>query len=212
MAFGRPKPFDRTETLEAADKARSKGRRVKAIAGYQKILEHHPEDAAVHGKLAPLLADAKRSTEALTSFRAAALAHTTQGFADRAISVYVQALGYYPKELAFWEEVVALHLKRGRKADALKALLDARARFGRKPDRPIAKRLLRRALEIDDAHVGATADLARLLAKDGSAAEALDLLRQLLSKVEGRDRRVLRRAEFSVAPSPATLWRWWFGG
>ncbi len=211
MAPGGKKPFDRTRALEAANQARSRGRRLKAIGEYQKILAHHPADAAVHGKLAPLLAEAERRDEALASFRAAAGDHDDRGFADRAIAVYVQAVGYFPKELALWEEIATLHLKRGRKADAVKVLLEARARHRRAAERPIAVRLLRRTLEIEGDHVAATADLARLLAREGGRAEALALLHRLLPKVQGAARRRLRRAELGVAPSLAALWRWWLG-
>jgi tetratricopeptide (TPR) repeat protein len=205
-------PFDRARTLENADRARAKGRRFKAIEEYQQILAHQPNDAAVHGKLAPLLAAVKRRDEARKSFLAAGDSHTQQGFADRAIAVYLQALALFPRDLELWEKIIALHLQRGRQADALKAVLAARAQLHGRVDRPLAIRCLRRALELAPDHVPVTADLARLLAKEGSGPEALDLLRNLLPKVQGGDRRRLHRAEFSVSHSPAALWRSWFGG
>ena len=212
MAFGRKHPFDRNRTLEVADAARAKGRRFKAIAEYQKILTHHPDDAAVHGKLAPLLADVNKKPEALESFRAAADSHTGKGFVDRAIAVYGQAVDYFPKELDLWEKIVSLHVERGRTADAVKVLLRARTKIDRRGDRLQAIRWLRRALELEPNHIDATVDLARLLAKEGNAPEALLLVRSLTPNVAGPSRRRLRRAEFSVAPSPKTLWRWWFAG
>ena len=58
--FWRKKAYDRSAVLDAADKARGRGRVRKAIAGYSQILAQDPNDHQVHARIAPLLASEER--------------------------------------------------------------------------------------------------------------------------------------------------------
>jgi len=207
MAFWRKKPYDRAEILAAADKARAQGRIRKAVAGYRKVLAVDPNDVAVHGKIAPLLARRHEPEEALRSFQFAAQGHLKAGFQDRALAVYVQAAAHFPEEAWIWDEIARLHLLRGRRADAVNALLDGGTRLGRQV-RPKGIALLRKALEIEPWHLEATLALGRLLRKSGEAVEALDLLEDLVARVRGKGRRRVRRAIFGMSPTPGNAWRW----
>jgi tetratricopeptide (TPR) repeat protein len=202
------KPFDRDATLAAADRARARGRRRKAIALYRKVLEADPRDLAVHGKIAPLLARAGRRDDALASFRIAADGQVRAGFADRAISVLRQAAEPYPEEHGLWEEIARLHLLRGRRGDAVAALVDAGSRL--RPTRHVdaAEKVLRLALEIEPWQPEATLLLARTLARAGRRGEALALLDGLASRVRGGLHRRTRRLAFRISPTPRNLWRW----
>lgn len=201
------KAYSRTDTLAAADRARARGRRKKAIAGYRKVLAVDPGDAVVHGKLAPLLAAAGARADALASFRAAAAVHLRTGFPERAIAVLGQAADHYPDETALWDELGRLHLQRGRRADAVVALANGGARLLR-VRRPAAIRLLRNALELEPWHPAATMTLARALAAQGERGEALALLDGLAARVRGPRARAILGLAFRLAPSPRRLWRW----
>jgi len=207
MALWRKKPYDRTEVLAAADKARAQGRIRKAVAGYRKVLAVDPNDIAVHGKIAPLLAQRRQRDEALRSFQFAAQGHLKAGFQDRALAVYTQAAAHFPEEAWIWDEIARLHLLRGRRADAVNALLDGGIRLGRQV-RPKGIVLLRKALEIEPWHLEATLALARLLARSGEKVEALDMLEDLAQRVRGKGRRRVRRAIFGLSATPGNAWRW----
>lgn len=208
MFWRKKRPYSRTETLAAADKARARGRRKKAIALYRAVLDRESGDLAVHAKLAPLLARTGQRAEALASFRLAADGQVKAGFPDRAISLVRQAADLYPEERGLWDEVARLHLMRGRRADAVAALLDGGRRLQRSRHPEVAAAVLRRALELEPWHPLATMLLARVLSRLRRKGEALALLDQLSVRVRGKTLRRTRRLAFRISPSPGNLWRW----
>lgn len=210
MAFWRKKPYDRSQTLAEAEKARGQGRTGRAIRLYRTVLAKEPNDAVVHGKIAPLLARRRKLRgEALASFRLAAQGQLKAGFTDRAIAVYVQAAAFFPLETELWEEIAKLDQTRGRRADAIGALLEGAEHLRKaKATRQEGARLLRKALELEPWHLEATLHLARLLARDREKQEALALLEDIAGRVRGRGRRRVRRAIFRISPTPGNAWRW----
>ena len=210
MALWRKKPYDRSQTLAEAEKARGQGRAAKAVKLYRAVLAKEPNDAVVHGKIAPLLARKKKHRgEALASFRLAAQGQLKAGFTDRAIALYVQAAAFFPLETELWEEIARLDQMRGRRADAIESLMEGAGHLGRmKPTRAEAARLLRKALEMEPWHLEATLHLARLLARDREKEEALALLEDIAGRVRGKGRRRVRRAIFRISPTPGNAWRW----
>ena len=203
----RRKPKTRQELVLLGDQARARGRVKKAINHYQAALVLAPDDATIHGKLAPLLAKTQQGEAALNSFKAAADGHVAKGFTDRAISVWTQAAGSFPNQPRIWQELSRLQLGRGRRADALKALIDGRAALKRKGERAEAAVLLRQVLELESGHVDARLDLAGLMGKLGQRDEALALLTPLEDGPPKVLKRV-RKTQFWIAPSPGRLWRW----
>jgi len=204
----RKRAYDRTEILGAADRARARGRRRKAIALYRRILEQSPNDLAVLAKIAPLLARARRKDEALASFRAAADGQIKAGFPDRALSLELQAAQFYPEEYALWDDVARIHVQKGRRADAVAALVDGATRLSRTPHLPVAAKVLKRALEIEPWQPDATLLLARVFTRGGRREEALAVLDGLAARVRGKLLRRTRRLAFFIAPTPGALWRW----
>ncbi|BDG03714.1 tetratricopeptide repeat protein [Anaeromyxobacter oryzae] len=203
-----PKPFDRTETVIAADRARASGRRRKAIALYRAVLQARPDDATVHGKLAPLLAASGERASALASFRAAVSGHLAAGFTDRALAVLAQATEAYPDEEPLWEDVARLQVSRGRRADAVAALSRGGARLVARKAHASAERVLRRAGQLEPWHAETTLTLARALAGTGRRGDAIRLLDGLAERSGGRTRSAARRLAVRLVPGPRTLWRW----
>ncbi len=208
LPWRRPKPFDRTATLAAADRARARGRTKKAIAGYRRVLEVHPDDLTVHGKVAPLLARRGERGAALASFLKASDGHVRAGFTDRALSVLSQATAFYPEEEPLWQDLARLQLARGRRADAVAALVRGGRRLLRSRHREVGERVLRLALQIEPWQPDAVLVLARTLARLGRKREALGLLDGLAPRVGGRTLSRARRLAFRLSPTPARLWRW----
>ena len=208
MPFWRRKPYDRAVTLEAAHKARAQGRIRKAIKGYAKVLEHDPEDWAVHAHMAPLLARRARWTESRASFTTAAEGFLAQGFADKAIAVWTLAAQTFPEDIDYRERIANELARRGRRADAVQSLLDGRAQLKARRQRPVAVLLLRQVLVLQPLHFEATLDLAKLLVKENSKNEAQKLLRDLRVHTSGPNVRRLRAAQFRIAPSPRFAIDW----
>lgn len=208
MWFSRNKSYDRFDILATAEKARSKGKRRKAISQYRKVLDVDPDDYAIHGKIAPLLAELKRLDEAWSSFVAAGEGYLQHGYVNQAVSIYTQAARYLPRKREVWETIARLQEERGLPADGAKALLDGYRHFRGRDDLPEAIQLLRLACKIQPWHFEATFVLARVLVKAGDKAEALELLSELAERVQGRNRRRARAALFWMSPSPGTAWRW----
>jgi tetratricopeptide (TPR) repeat protein len=205
--FGR-RTYDRADSMARASKALGRGKRKQAIAEYRRVLQQEPGNPVILAKLAPLLAETRQLTEAGEKFRAAGKQYENQGFPEKALGVYAQAVKYLPHSVELWETISGLYLARSRRADALSALLEGRGHFRRRKQRPLAIRLLRGAVRIEPWHLDATLDLARQLAKSGGRAEADRLYQGLCERKRGVQLRRVRGAMFRRSPTPAALWRW----
>jgi tetratricopeptide (TPR) repeat protein len=206
--FPRRPHYDRLRILADAARAQRKGRRRKAIALYQKILEFEPENPDLHRKLAPLLARTRRPAQAWASYRRAVDGLVRLGFVERAIGVYREAAGFLPREVELWLGLSDLEAQRGRRADAVQVLLAGRRQLRARRDRPGAIRLLARARELDPACFAAAFDLAGLLARAGQRGRSLALLDALAADVGGRELRRVRARQLRLAPGPRAAWRW----
>jgi tetratricopeptide (TPR) repeat protein len=200
--------FVRREVVAAADLARARGRRGRAVAGYRRALEADPNDLVVHAKIAPLLAAGGEREAALKSFRCAADGQAQAGFHERALALFIHASEHYPDDEALWPEIARLHLQRGRRAEAVAALTSGgwRLTLARRFD--VAERVLRLAVQLDPEDADTQVILARTLARAGRRAEALRLLEGLVDRERGRRRLAVRGVMFRVAPTPARLWAW----
>lgn len=206
MALRKP-AFDRTQTIILADQARAKGKRKKAIALYREVLEHHPDDLGVQGKLAALLAQDGDRT-AVEQFRAAAAGHLRAGFKDRALAVLAQATEAFPDEEPLWVELAELQQQRGRAADAVGALVRGAERLLGGGDPHTAARLLRRAGQLAPWHFETTTLWAKALAGTGNRRDAVRLLDGLADRTQGSHRRAARALALRLSPAPRQLWRW----
>lgn len=201
-------PKTRAEIVADADRARARGRVKKAAAGYRKALESDPTDPSVNVKLAPLLARLGDAEGGAKCFRTAAKRHVDAGFTDRAAAVNLAATAVFPLDAGFRLELSRLNVLRGRKQDAVQALLDggkAQAK-ARRPD--AAASLFGKALEIEPWHLETCLALAPVLAKSGQAGEARTLLDGLLQRYRGPARRRVRWLAFRLWPGLGTFWRW----
>lgn len=205
--FGK-KAYDRSETLARAAKAEGKRQRKKAIVEYRRVLEQEPDNPVVLTKLAGLLAKTRQPEEACKKFLAAAEVYEKQAFDDKALATYAQAAALLPARADLWEQIAKLNVKRGRPADAIRALRDGAAHQRGRKRRANAVRLLREAVRIEPWHFEATLELARLLRKQGKRADARKLYEGLCAHKRGVQLRKARGAWFRMSPTPANAWRW----
>lgn len=196
------KPYDRGTAIATADKAKAGGRIRKAVKWYRKVLDKEPHDPNVRAKIAPLLARLGKHDESRASFDMAAGGFLAQGFSPKAIAIWTVAAQTYPEHVQYWERIANEQVIRGKKADAVLALLGGRKQLRKKRQRHLAATLLRQVLELEPGNVEATLDLAGLLRVDGSRDEAKSLLKSALLRVgRGPLRRKVRFAQFRLEPS-----------
>jgi tetratricopeptide (TPR) repeat protein len=202
------RPKTRLEVLADADRARARGRVRKAAAGYRKVLESDPSDASVNVRLAPLLARLGDAAGGAHCFRIAAKKHLDAGFTDRAAAVTLAATAVFPLDAAFRLELSRLNLLRGRRQDAVLALVNggnAQAR-ARRPDAALS--LLGKALEIEPWHLDASLSLVPVLARSGNADGARRIVEGLLQRYRGPVQKRIRWIAFRAWPGARTFWRW----
>jgi len=206
--FHRKVAYDRTRILVAADRARSKGRRRRAIALYRRVLMVEPGDPDLHARIAPLLARTGQRFDAWTSFRTAASAYLRARHMEQVFSVYKEATRCLPLQIETWRHVAKLQRKIGRNRQAMDTLLEGRRHFRGRRRRAEAIYLLRRVRDIDPWHLDSVIDLARLLARSRQQNEAEALLLQLAARSEGRELRRVRATLWWIAPTLQNSWLW----
>jgi tetratricopeptide (TPR) repeat protein len=172
------------------------------------VLEADPTDLTVHARIAPLLAAAGDRDGSLLSFRAAADGQSKAGFHERALSLFIQASEHFPDEEPLWPEIARLHLQRGRRAEAVVALTAGGWRLYLDRQYAVAERVLRLALQFEPDDADATAILARVLARSGRRAEAVQLLEGIAGRAQGRRLAAVRGILFRVHPTLEHLWGW----
>ena len=208
--LARRRQYDRRRLLDGAAKAaRGRGRRKRrrAIALYREVLEREPHDPDLHRKIAPLLALDGERDAAGESYLTAARTFVERGFVDRAVGVVRDAVERMPRQVQFWSELARLEIERGRKPDAVAALLEGRRVFHRRGDRRAATALLMAAWRIEPTHLEAGLDLALQLSRAGERARALQVLEGLRLEPVRALRRV-RARQLRVAPGLASLGRY----
>lgn len=208
LGFGKAAPFDREATLRLAEDFRSRKKPKKAITELEKIIKADPRDAAAHAKLGPLLVQTGQQKRAIESFRIAANDLDARGFAEKALSLWLQIAQTLISDLGAWQKVAQFHAGKGRKADGVKVLIQAADLQDGKEGRARAVLLLRDVLLFDPRHLDGTLKLAKLLVKDGHKDEARALLDNALTFSAGPSVKRIRRAQLSLFPGFRTLWRW----
>ena len=206
--FRRRNEYDRKRLLEAATLASGQNRRRRAIALYRRVLAVECNNADLHSKLAPLLAETGQAFDAWNSFRSTASAALREGRDYRALAVYREASRHLPREIQVWQALAGLLGKRGEAQAAVEALLEGSRHFRTPSLRPQAIHLLRRARTIDPWQLESVIELAGLLGRSQQREEARILLDGLVQRSVGRNMRQVRAAQLRLDPQLQTAWRY----
>ncbi len=199
---------NRRELLDAANKAVSKGRIKAAIGHYLRTMEDHGTDPAIDAKVATLYHKLRRQTRARLHFEKSSARFRNDGFEEKALAVYRNAVACFPTEVEFWQRIVDLQRAQGRKADAVNTLMEARKAFRKGPMRAQAAQLLEQIIKMEPGHPQASLDLALVMMKMGRREEARQSLQSLVGQSRGSRLRRVRGALFRLSPTPAAAWRW----
>jgi tetratricopeptide (TPR) repeat protein len=208
FGFDQTRSYDRARILEAAMQAKAHKKRGQAIALYRRILALEPSNPEIHLRVAPLLAETGQSFDAWVSYRTAAQASLRERRGDKALAIYREAAAYLPREVDVWLSIARIHLKRGRRRDAVESLIEGACQFRSRFTWPEAIHLLRRAHEIAPWDFEAVFELARLLARSGQREEARRFLDGLLVRCQGERARRVYAAQFRLDGDVRVAWRW----
>jgi len=200
--------YDRTRILSAAARARAKKKRRKAIALYRNVLAVERGNAEIHSRIAPLLAETGQRFDAWVSYQAVARSCLRDGGVDKAIAVYREAAGFLPHEPQVWLSLARLHLKRGKRSEAVESLIEGAGQFRSRWHWPEAIYLLRRVHSVAPWEFDGVYELARLLAKSDQAPEARRLLEGLENRVSGKRLRRIYAAQFRLDGDLRYAWLW----
>ena len=200
--------FDRDKVLRTAQTYVQKKRYDKAIAEYQRIVQHDPNDVRTLLKIGDLQARLEAYGEAIATYERVARYYADQGFSLKAIAVYKQIreiiakhvpyladryshitpklaelftqLGLVSDALAAYDEIAVQYQKAGRDRDAIDIL---RKIVSLEPANPLHHLRLAEALsrirDIDGA-IQQFAIAAEILIKLGRPNDALKVLERLL--------------------------------
>jgi tetratricopeptide (TPR) repeat protein len=200
--------YDRKWLHAQAEKARSRGRRHRAISLYRRILAAEPHNPDLLARVAPLLAATGKRFDAWQSYHQAAQVHLSNKGREEALVLYREATKTLPFRFEAWHWVAKLELERGRGDRALDTLLEGRTRLRSRRYRAEAIALLREARSIEPWRIDIVLDMARLLRRSGQSPEAQWILAQLAEKLDGRDLRIVRGAQWRIEPSLKHSWKW----
>jgi tetratricopeptide (TPR) repeat protein len=192
--------------LDAAARARRRGRYHEAITCYERVLAAEPRNPELLRRIAPLFAQVEEPDRAWQAYRGAADEFARGGYADKAIGVYREAASQMPRTAVAWLSIAELERARGRIVDAKLALLAGRAQYRARADVCVAADLLRRALALDPSDFDARIDLARCESRAGERERALESLQSALALRPDSLRRI-RFEELRAHFCPSRAWR-----
>jgi len=200
---------DRRRSLfSEANRARSKGKPLRAIALYRDLLCDDPDDLDVILRLAPLLAREGEHFEAWALYRQACKALLAAGRHEACLAAFREANRVLPYEFEAWRLTAELERKLGRPREAFETLLEGRRQFRTRFVRAQAVGLLRLAREIHPWDHAVVIDLAHLYIQTGQLAEALKLLDGALVHAAPHELAEVRLTQFQATRSLRHLGLW----
>jgi thioredoxin-like negative regulator of GroEL len=200
--------YDRRRVMEEAERARSRRKRRRAIALYRWVLAVEPNNAELHAKLAPLLAETGQSFDAWRSYRVTASAALRERRPDKALAIYRDAANHLPHETQAWQRLAHLLAKQGDMVEAVGVLIEGSRQFRTHFLRSEAAHLLRRARTFDPWNYDVVLELAKHLRQSDQRDEARLLLEGLAQRNGGHRLRRVQAARLRLDKSPAAAWRW----
>jgi len=152
---------------DRAGKAERKAQYRKAIREYERLLKRHPGDARTLHRMGELWAREGETGRAFDLYLKAAGAYLKEGFFDRAVPVYKQAIALDAGRVEAHLGLAEAYHKRKLEHEALGHLARAAALFEKENDTVAVLKLLRRGVELSPGDVDNRMRLARLYSRTG---------------------------------------------
>ena len=198
----------RRQLLALANRARNRRQDRRAISFYRRVLLEEPHHVEVALRLAPLLAVGGETFEAWQLFRMAAIEFRRERRYEACLAALRDACRFVPHEYDAWRMCAELERRLGREESAYQTLLEGRRHFDRPHNRAQAVALLTQARSIEPWDPEVALDLARLYARTGMEAVALEILDSLSRRVTDAELRRVRALQLRITCSPQHAWLW----
>ncbi len=183
MAFGFG--FNKQKVLSAAEKFVQQGKLQNAIAEYDKILKHDPNDLTVNNTIGDLYARLGDSNKAIESFKKVGDAYAAQGFTVKGIAMYKKITKLQPSVDGSLK-LAELYTQQGLFNDARAQYLQVAEDFMKNGDLDQAVRLFQKVLEMDPENVPMRIKLAEVYVRLGKKKEAWEIFSAAAESLRAR--------------------------
>jgi tetratricopeptide (TPR) repeat protein len=183
MAFGFG--FNKQKVLSAAEKFVQQGKLQNAIAEYDKILKHDPNDLTVNNTIGDLYARLGDANKAIESFKKVGDAYAAQGFTVKGIAMYKKITKLQPSVDGSLK-LAELYTQQGLFNDARAQYLQVAEDFMKNGDLEQAVRLFQKVLEMDPENVPMRVKLAEVYVRLGKKKEAWEIFAAAAESLRAR--------------------------
>ncbi|MCZ6508648.1 MAG: hypothetical protein O7A04_11470 [Acidobacteria bacterium] len=171
----------RQEVIQAAEKLVARGRIQAAIDEYRKVLDRHPNDTSTLNRVGDLYARLNRMQQAIDLFRKTAESFGGQGFFVKAIAIYKKIIRLEPGQISAYQSLADLYNRQGLTGDSLAQYQVVADYYEKHDDIDAALGVYHDMVEIEPNNPTRRLQLAGLLQKAGSTAQALDQYYEIAS-------------------------------
>jgi tetratricopeptide (TPR) repeat protein len=204
------KMFDRTKTLELAERQVKAGRIEEAIAEYEKLLAGEAPDVGIHNIIGDLYVQQGRNPEAIKSFQTLASHYEAKGLHSQALAIYKKINKIDPEDVINIVRMGDLFCSQGFMAEARREYLKAEQKLRRENRIKELIFLYDKLIKLEHDNIAYKLTLAELFRQEGfieeavgqlNAAAALHLSRDELGEAE----KIVEQARWLRPDDPQTM-------
>jgi len=188
--------MDKNKIFQTATRLAQRGQIDRAIAEYQRLVKHDPNEVRALLKIGELLQRKGENEEAARALEKAAESYATQGFFLKAVAVYKQILKLDPRVEAH-QRLADLYQQLGLLREAMSQLQIVIATYEKEGRTNETISILRKMLDLEPENALARARLGELLLAAGETKEGREEIGRALAQLEegGRSDDYLRVAD-----------------
>jgi pilus assembly protein FimV len=164
--------YNKSKHIEAAQKHLSQGKLPQAIAEYQQVLKHEPNDQIILMTVGDLFVRKGETFQAIEYFERLAQVFTRDGFLTKAIAIYKKIAKLAPEETKPLEKLADLYVQQGILSEARPIFLQLAEAHLKANRREPAATLLRKLLEAEPDNLRVQMRLAEIQQAMGQTADA----------------------------------------
>ncbi len=179
--------FDKTRTIELAERQVKAGRIEEAIAEYKKLLTSEAPDISVHNIIGDLYVQMGRIADAVNSFQTVASHYEAKGFYSQALAIYKKINKIDPENVVNIVRMGDLFTSQGFTAEARREYLKAEQRMRRENRVKELMFLYDKLIRLDKDNIAYKLTLAELFRQEGFNEEAAGQLNDAAALHLSRD-------------------------
>jgi tetratricopeptide (TPR) repeat protein len=202
--------FDKTKTLELAERQVKAGRIEEAIAKYKKLLAGDTPDVGIHNIIGDLYVQLGRNSEAVQSFQTIAKHYESKGFHSQALAIYKKINKIDPDDVINIVRMGDLFSSQGFTAEARREYLKAEQKLRRGNRIKELMFLYDKLIKLERDNIVYKLTLAELFRQEGFIDEAVGQLNDAAALYLGRDElgeaeKVVEQARWLKADDQRTM-------